>query len=669
MKKKWLAMLLAVALAFSLLPGTVLTAGAAETPVLTGKEMVARLPSEPPEMIAPETLDQASNWGNVSATYFDGNETAAETAFQEIAALTERLTSGAKAETAKAHAVFDWVAKNISYDYEGSEYVRLSNSGVKVTDAQRTRIVQVEGAVTAFYYRSAVCGGYTNLANLMLALAGLPAAYISGELSDGPHAWTAVYVDGQWILFDATNNIWDVSPDYYSFTKTIEWPDGIFKLEMSRTGQIACSLLRNYDCPAHVTIPDGVTSIGRGAFFARTGLTGVTIPDSVTEIGQTAFGQCTGLTGVTIPDSVTSIGSFAFQNCAALAEVTIPASVTSIGESAFSYCSSLISVDIPDGVTEIGSNTFYGCSSLTGVTIPDGVTSIGKFAFQKCTALTEVTIPASVTSMGDHVFTDCAALTKVTILGGLTGIEGGTFNGCSSLTSMTLPASVTSIGEWAFYNCSSLTDVYYSGSEEQWNAIAIASYNGRLSRGARPSATIHHNRIAFFDISASEWYADAVVWAVSNGITNGSNKEGTLFSPDNTCLDVQILTFLYRASGETATTTAPITVESWYQDAVNWAYEKGLINKNYNPNIPCTRAQAVTYIWKAFGKPEAKGSNSFTDVSEDADYAKAVAWVVEKGITNGYNKEGTEFAPYKTCSRGQIVTFLRRAYVPGAALT
>ena len=244
-------MLLAAVLAVGLLPGTVLPAEAAETPVLTSEEMVARLPSERPEVLAPETLDQVSNWGNVSAYVYEGNETAAETAFQEIIALTERLTSGAKTETEKARAVFDWVAANISYDYEAYGYVMAQIRGSRLTEEQQIRVYRSAGAVSAFYYRSAICDGYTDLANLMLTLAGLPAAYIAGDAyTDGPHAWTAVYADGQWILFDATWNAWDIAPGYHSDTETIEkieWPDGIFKLEASWTGQIICRLMRNYN--------------------------------------------------------------------------------------------------------------------------------------------------------------------------------------------------------------------------------------------------------------------------------------------------------------------------------------------------------------------------------------------------------------------------------------
>ena len=184
----------------------------------------------------------------------------------------------------------------------------------------------------------------------------------------------------------------------------------------------------------------------------------------MTHIGNSAFYYCSSLTAVTIPDSVISIGAGAFTGCSSLGSVDIPSSVTSIGNSAFGVCSSLTSVTIPDSVISIGNSTFAYCSSLTTVTIPDSVISIGEQAFIGCSSLGSVDIPGSVTSIGNYAF-----------------------DYCSSLTAITIPNSVTSIGNSAFANCTSLSDVYYSGTQEQWDAISFGFDNDDLL-----NATIHY---------------------------------------------------------------------------------------------------------------------------------------------------------------------------------
>lgn len=156
----------------------------------------------------------------------------------------------------------------------------------------------------------------------------------------------------------------------------------------------------------------------------------------------------------------------------------------------------------------------------------------------------------------------------------------------------------------------------------------------------------------FTDVSAGAWYADPVAWAVEKGITNGT-KPGQ-FSPNQNCTQAQILTFLYRAARTGGTASADDM-----DKAVRWAREKGMIDSTFDGSKPCTRSTAVSYIWQAFNKPTAKAS-SFTDVPANAAYAKAVNWAVEKGVTKGTSS--STFSPGKTCNRGEIVTFLYRAY-------
>ncbi|RKJ47966.1 leucine-rich repeat domain-containing protein, partial [bacterium 1XD42-8] len=151
------------------------------------------------------------------------------------------------------------------------------------------------------------------------------------------------------------------------------------------------------------------------------------------------------LTSIKIPNSVTRIEDYAFCHCSSLTNIEIPNSVTSIGDDAFSGCSSLTNIEIPNSVTRIWGSVFSGCSSLTNIEIPNSVTSIGQYAF----------------------------------------------SGCSSLTNIEIPDSVTSIGWYAFINCLALKDVYYSGTESQWNNINIDPYYGE--EVFESGVTIHYN--------------------------------------------------------------------------------------------------------------------------------------------------------------------------------
>lgn len=238
-----------------------------------------------------------------------------------------------------------------------------------------------------------------------------------------------------------------------------------------------------YNCTSltAVDIPRNVTSIGDSAFSQCTALTKVDIPYGVTSIGGSVFANCTSLTAVDIPHSVTSVGDSAFYNCTALTEVHLPYSVKSIGESAFNKCKALKVISIPYGVECIEWGTFAECSSLASITIPDSVTSIGPNAFSSCSSLTSVTIPKGVAVIEESAFYNCSGLTTITIPNSVCVIGSLSFYGCSSLTSVTIHKSVTGIYSNAFNNCYKLNEVYYMGTEDQWNAINIYFGNDKLT--------------------------------------------------------------------------------------------------------------------------------------------------------------------------------------------
>ena len=172
----------------------------------------------------------------------------------------------------------------------------------------------------------------------------------------------------------------------------------------------------------------------------------------------------------------------------------------------------------------------------------------------------------------------------------------------------------------------------------------------------------------FQDVPSDAYYFEAVNWAVANNVTNGTSE--TTFSPNVGCTRAQVVTFLWRAAGQPEPTegTNPFTDVkdgTYYYKAVLWAVEKGITNgtseTTFDPDETCTRGQIVTFLWRREGKPAPTGANNpFADVKPSAYFGSAVLWAVEKGITNGTSE--TTFEPNEDCTRAQVVTFLFRAY-------
>jgi len=178
-----------------------------------------------------------------------------------------------------------------------------------------------------------------------------------------------------------------------------------------------------------------------------------------------------------------------------------------------------------------------------------------------------------------------------------------------------------------------------------------------------PSSTITGY---FYDVPSNAYYYDAVQWAIEKGITNGTSA--TTFSPNATCTRAQMVTFLWRAAGSPAPRTSgqsftDVASGSYYYDAVLWAIEKGITNgttsTTFSPNDTVTRGQMVTFLYRSVGSPAASSQSSFSDVASNAYYSNAINWAAEQGFVNGTT--ATTFAPATGCTRAHIVTFLYRA--------
>ena len=173
------------------------------------------------------------------------------------------------------------------------------------------------------------------------------------------------------------------------------------------------------------------------------------------------------------------------------------------------------------------------------------------------------------------------------------------------------------------------------------------------------------SELPFTDVAVTDYYYDAVLWAAENGITGG--VDDTHFAPNAPCTRAQIVTFLWRAAGSPAPKSSDMPFEdvaagSYYHDAVLWAVEQGITvgtsATTFSPDDTCTRAHIVTFLWRAQQSPAAGSANPFLDVASDAYYTDAVLWAVKEGITKGTSN--TTFSPDADCTRAEIVTFLWR---------
>ena len=194
---------------------------------------------------------------------------------------------------------------------------------------------------------------------------------------------------------------------------------------------------------------------------------------------------------------------------------------------------------------------------------------------------------------------------------------------------------------------------------------AVLSYSFEHVAQSHTIAVSFAKTSAFVDVPEGSYYEDAVDWAVENGITKGTDS--THFSPDGICTRAQAVTFLWRAAGCPAPKTntmsfTDVPADSFYYDAVLWAVEngitKGTSDTTFSPGMTCSRAQIATLLWRSEKSPAAGTVNPFTDVKTNAYYTDAVLWAVKEGITKGTSN--TTFSPDADCTRAEIVTFLWR---------
>ena len=405
----------------------------------------------------------------------------------------------------------------------------------------------------------------------------------------------------------------------------------------------------------------------------------VSISNGVVDIPDGAFSGAVQLTSINIPDSVVTIGSNAFDGCQQLQSVVLSEKIVTIPRNAFSGCSSLKTITLPDAVTSIGANAFDGCTSLTSVTTGDFINTVGASAFDNCPRLTLHVYDGSYMQAYAEAYdldyeiipgTE-QEMTGIENISSSTGVNPETGEVCTVIT-ITLSDGRTQ----KFYLdnvVNSIEDITsrpgFDPDGKPCTVVTITMTNGDVERfyvydgeDGEDGETVVTP--IFNDVPATAYYADAVAWAVANGITGGT-AENT-FSPDAPCTRAQVVTFLWRAMGSpeprSAGTFTDVNASSYYAKAVRWALENGITSgtsaTTFDPNGVCTRAQVVTFLMRALDG-RSYGSAGFADVAASSYYADAVAWAVANGITDGTG--ATTFSPDTQCNRAQIVTFLYRA--------
>ena len=334
--------------------------------------------------------------------------------------------------------------------------------------------------------------------------------------------------------------------------------------------------------------------------------------------------------------------------------LVIGSGVTYIGTMAF-YRTGLTTVDLSaTNVTGIGAEAFSN-STLTSIVLPKGLTDITPRLFLSCSKLTSVGIPATVQNIGAESFMLCSKLDILTIPAGVTAIASSAFR--YGPNELFFEGDVPQIASDAFHT--GTTYVYYPQGNTTWNDSAFSA-----SWASRAEFIPY---VPFTDVPSDAWFKTAVTWAVQGGITQGT--DAGKFSPDANCTRAQVVTFLWRSFGEPQpqSTTNPFTdvkESDYYYNAVLWAVENNITvgtgEGTFSPEDTCTRAQVATFLWRTNGQPQPESSgSSFTDVSATEYYYTPILWAVEEGITVGTSPSA--FSPDATCTRAQIVTFLYRA--------
>jgi len=347
------------------------------------------------------------------------------------------------------------------------------------------------------------------------------------------------------------------------------------------------------------------------------------------------------LRAVVIGEGITHIGDYTFYDAQQVTSVTLPSTLRSIGKYAFTNCAAE-AIALPNGLQEIGDWAFAGAK------------------------LRQIVVPASVTKLGAGAYQGCDFAKVIKVLGPVEKLETHTFYQCRP-RDLFLSKDIRSTARDVFQIDAHVWHVYCDGTKARFleNIKNLDAFHYVYLHTNTP-LDIHPT---FTDVPDDAWYAGSVQWAAERSFTAGTSE--TTFSPEATCTRAQMVTFLWRFCGSPEMKNAAnpfddVHESDYFYQAVLWAVENNITNgtgsHTFSPDKTVTRAETVTFFWRKHAREMPSGSvKKFRDVPRNAYYADAVDWAVYTELTNGISAD--LFGPDQPCTRAQIVTFLNR-YTP-----
>ena len=651
-------------------------------------------------------LDELRQW-NDTLGYFDDGMKADMKTFIE-----ENITQGVTDDYEKAHLIFDWIHKNINYAYD---HVTIYLDPWDV-----------------FTYKSAVCGGFSNLYKAMLNSVDIPSVLISGNTVYGAHIWNAVYAGGKWFYSDSTwgGNYFDPGTEAFLSEHT----SGVIQAFQVETED---GLLIGYDNGVAVIgvtngittvdIPDMykdlyITSVPIGLFNAQYGIKTVNVGQYINNINSHMSSSTleainvvennpyyASKDGVLFTNDMSSI--LIYPEHKTSTTFVLPKATTSFDIKETFANSYLQNLEVENGNTTYASHdgALYNAKKTELLMVPGGKTelnilsdaSINEMAFANVntndfTIYAEENSPAYQFAAERNInfvsVTDCDCKETVTTITKATTTENGHIlvkcKDCGKTIEKTTLYAVNNLElsktDYTYddehkqpevtvknTNGTTLEAKHYTVSypEESKNpgtytvTVTLQGdyYTGTLSA----TYEIKGQENPFTDVTEKDYFYHPVLWAVENKITSGYSS--TLFAPDMTCTRAEVVTFLWRANGcpEPKTSENPfedVTGKDYYYKAILWASEnnitKGISKTQFAPKATVTRGQFAAFLWRSEGRPAYTVENPFSDLEAISYYYDAILWAYGNGITAGYYSD--LFAPDFGCTRCQVVSFLYR---------